>query len=84
MKLIDLYKKWMKAGKLPDSGLCFSVPEQYSEYLKLFHPTNEEKTEHKTPFLYWASEGDGGYSYFDFNPTRQTIVLLICAMCDEL
>lgn len=84
-KLIDLYKEWMNSGKLTDSGLCFSVPKEYKTFLELFKPLKTE-TVGLYSFLYWASQdNDSGLIHFyDFNPLRQTIVLLICAMNDEL
>lgn len=86
-KLIGLYKEWIRTGKIVDSGLCFCVPTKYEEYLDLFEPTREDRENHKPPFLYWASDSDklnDVSHYYDFNEFRQTIVLLICAMCDEL
>lgn len=85
MKLIDLYKEWMETGCISDrvdpngmGGLCNAVPKKYLKLLKKFEPEECQ--------IYWASSrgmsSDG--AIYKFNKLRQTIVLLICAMCNEL
>jgi hypothetical protein len=85
MKLFDLYKEWMETGTLGepsnfDGGLCNAVPEEYQADLKLFVPDDWHE-------VFWAYELKR-YEYkrraYDFTPLRQTIVLLICAMKDEI
>ena len=89
MKLIDLHKRWAKKGRLPDYGLChtfYNIPKEYAPLFDLFRPTGEERMalelEGKTS-LYWAS-GSEERLYKKYVPMRQTIVLLICAMNNEL
>lgn len=87
-KLIDCYKEWMGTGIMTDridsygmGGLCNTLPKEYLNTLDLLRPI-------EGGFLYWANECKNN-NYWDkhiynFNKTRQTIVLLICAMHDEL
>ena len=88
-KLIEHYKEWIEKGKLPKFGLCNSVPDEYIESLLLFKPTDDELNELKILGMswgYWAS----GLWVVDPNkldtltPLRETIILLICAMHDEI
>ena len=88
-KLIDLYKEWMKTGMMTEDGLCICMPDEYEKPFRLLYPTREDKIELLITHLsdgFWASglsrEDDNKYA--TFTPLRQTIVLLICAMCDEL
>ena len=91
MKLIDLHKEWMEGGKMPESGLCrvfsYIVQEDYYwELFQLFRPTVEEKdqliSEGKSSF-FWGSDSENWCST-QYTPFRQSIVLLICAMNNEL
>jgi len=89
MKLIDLYKEWMETGKLPDWGLCNSIPKEYWETLDLFEPSQDEESQLDYEGLswnYWASGLPTNHKdeKYGFTPLRQTIVLLICAMKDEI
>jgi hypothetical protein len=88
-KLIDHYKEWIEECKLPKFGLCHSVPKEYKKSLYLFVPTDDELDELASfgiSGFYWAS----GLRMFDPNkrdaltPLRETIILLICAMHDEI
>jgi hypothetical protein len=87
--LIEHYKEWVEKGGLPKWGLCNSVPKKYKKSLLLFEPTLYELNEvidSGMSGLYWAS----GLTMFDLNkkqaltPLRETIILLICAMHDEI
>lgn len=78
-KLIDLHKEWCETGKLPKGGLCNSLPWEYIKAFSLF--------DYDQPYgEFW---GCPEYEYgdsrreFEYTPTRQTIVLLICAMNNE-
>ena len=89
-KLIDCYKEWMKEGvidnrrgSIGDGGLCNAVPKEYLETLHFLAPPNSQS------WHYWGY----GIPYFhtpdtrvmySFTPLRQTVVLLICAMHNEL
>jgi hypothetical protein len=87
-RLIDLHKEWLEWDRIFDrkddsygmGGLCNSVPIKYQDDLIKFRPT-----EYKT---YWASgfsQDKGGHAaMYNYNTLRQTIVLLICAMNNEL
>jgi hypothetical protein len=88
-KLIEHYKEWAEEGQLPDYGLCNSVPSEYEKSLLLFKPTDDELDELaclRMAVFFWAS----GLRIFDKNkkqaltPLRETIILLICAMHDEI
>jgi hypothetical protein len=88
-KIIDHYKEWVEKGRLPKNGLCFSVPNKYKDSLYLFVPTDDDLDELVKLGIsgfYWAS----GLTIFDLNkkqaltPLRETIILLICAMHDEI
>ena len=90
-KLIDCYKEWMEAGKLPDEGLCLCLPKKYKKTLIDIAPTNEESMQLRKegkPTAYWGYGKQGwifaNNYYTDFTPLRQAIVLLICAMHDEI
>lgn len=97
MKLIELHKQMMETGVLPDfeSGICVLLTgTKYREYLTLFEPTEEELidlSDNGESKFFWASglfcadeySGDGNRSTL-YTPRRQSIVLLICAMCGEL
>lgn len=83
-KLIDLYKEWMEEEKLPDCGLCFSLKGIYlSTFIELFSAGKHNEG-------YWAADKPAlagiatGTAIFKFGKIRQTIVLLICAMHNEL
>ena len=88
-KLIDHYEEWDKNGKLPKNGLCFSVPSEYNESLLLFEPTKDELIELASCGMSWCYWGSG-LNMFDstkekaLTPLRETIILLICAMHDEI
>jgi len=90
-KLIDLYKEWMETEDLSGDGLCSSLPKHYLESFEHFSPSQQEIHELGNQMfstLYWGS-GLKCYDHIDlrarkFTPLRQTIVLLICAMHDEL
>lgn len=89
-KLIDNYKKWKKRKVIPRAGLCNVLKDTvYAETLELFSPSMRElktlaKVDECTP--YWGA----GISMFDygvsnrFTPRREAIILLICAMHNEL
>jgi hypothetical protein len=78
-KYLSFYKKYAKIGTLPSDGLCTCF-DSYRDIRELFKPDNVNS------WTYWASEEDG-YSnnrYYDFNPLRQNIVLLLAAINNEL
>ena len=88
-KLIDHYKEWDKKGELPKNGICFSIPDEYEGSLLLFEPTRDELIQLSSLGMSWCYWGSG-LGMFDLNkgkaltPLRETIILLICAMHDEI
>ena len=90
MKLKQEYENWMETGELPENGLCKCLSgTKYKSTLDLFKPSRKEKFELvaiEFSYGYWGS----GLAYSDndkyakFTPLRQTIVLLILAIHDEL
>lgn len=89
MKLIDLHKKWVKDLELPDYGLCHvfsNLPRKYEDRFLEFSPIFTERVQLRKEGkseLYWASDNKN-YLCYEYTPLRQTIVLLICAMNNEL
>lgn len=82
-KLIDLHQEWMETGQLNSSGLCYSLPKKYQKTFEWFRPDdykmfdcwaaddyNPDDTEREDPFTYGR--------------IRQTIVLFICAIHNEI
>jgi hypothetical protein len=82
-KYLDFYKKCMKTGVLPERGLC-SCCEIEDDMIKLFKPYEGFS------LAYWGYNGDeywwatSVYEKYAFTKFRQTIVLLMAAMNNEL
>jgi hypothetical protein len=78
--IMELYEEWMETGTLPDYGLCSSLPKKYLESLSKLSPFEGDIS------LFWAAGVPIGHwdRYDGFTPLRQTIMLLIAAMHDEL
>lgn len=90
MKLIEMHKSWMDKGELDVNGLCNSLKGTvYEEILELFEPEcNPLNTQTD---VYWGYSGinvlfapNEHFVKYQYTPLRQTIVLLICAMHNEL
>lgn len=82
---LKMYREWMEAGKMPNSGLCFYF--QHDELFGLFVPSSLEEIElttEKLPVLFWGAETYKELAQFGFGPRRQTIVLFLAAMNNEL
>jgi len=84
---LNLYKAWMRAGKLPaNSGLCQSFHNvglgYYDPLLYMFEPTEEECIRYGL-CPWWGGDGYNP-QVGEFTPMRQTIVLFLAAMNDEL
>lgn len=83
-KYLPLYKKWMKTGELPVSGLCSAFHGD-----RLFNLIDPENGQMDT---YWGYDGlQTQHTWINdqdlackFTPFRQTIVLLMAAMNNEL
>lgn len=88
MKLIDLHKEWMEKGNLNGhGGLCNALMRtDYSKHLTIFNPTKKELVTHANDgySAVWWGEKESDIRWGAYTPLRQTIVLLICAMNDEL
>lgn len=91
MKLIDLHKEWCETGNLPNEGLCCSVPALRSliddfapeEFVR--HSWNRTPEElRKSYWGYGGSSNDRNKILFEYTPLRQTIVLFIAAMKNEI
>lgn len=90
MNLIEEYENWMETKELPDNGLCGCLKgTEYRDTLRLFIPSSKDFTElfrNSLDLAYWGSSlayNDNG-RFYSFTPLRQTIVLLILAIHDEL
>jgi hypothetical protein len=93
-KHLQFYKDCMKRGLLPKSGLCINTEDSggplSEELLHLFIPTEDELIKlaekgHSTS--YWGSgviTNDYDILYDEFSPLRQTIVLLMACLNNEL
>lgn len=88
MKLIDLHKKWTKSNIVGlGTGLCAAMPEYCELAFVLFLPTAKEKRLHDQEgygWSWWGRNIELGEGFSEYTPLRQTIVLLICAMNNEL
>lgn len=83
------YANWMKTKRLPHGwGLCreFEWLGAKDPFLKLVKPTYKDKMRLKKEGVscnYWGSETDSA-RYGAFTPLRQTLVLLMAALNNEL
>lgn len=81
---LDFYNLCMKTGLMPKDGLCNSLRE-FGYGCDQFIPLHNEADF----FMYWGSDQTAGKvnmreHMFAFNPLRQTIVLFLAAMNNEL
>ncbi len=91
MKLIEKHEAWMEKGRMDKDNLLSNLPDKYKESFKLFIPSTNWR-DYESPFeaflsgLIWYVENNSKkkWGLFEYTPLRQTIVLLICAMHDEL
>lgn len=92
MKLIDYHKLWCETGKLPSLGLCstliaLNLKEEFKILKTLIKPNVEE-----LPWCghrdYWGCCTETIFKCNikpnEYTPFRQTIVLLICAIKNEI
>lgn len=88
MKYLKFYKKCVKTGKIPKNGLCECLPQKS---IDLISPSSEDLVileEEELLTGYWGS----GLRYYNlphdkaykFTPLRQTLVLLLAAINNEL
>lgn len=93
-KHLDFYKKCMETGRVEtdfSTGLCGAASGKQidSDLLNLFEPTREERNELADEGIssgWWASglPSESGKKYSSFTPLRQTIVLFMAAINNEL
>lgn len=78
-KHLQFYMDCIIMDEMPKEGLCSCAWQGYinEELLFLFKP------EEASIWSFWAT-GDGGYTYKSFSPLRQTIVLFMAAINNEL
>lgn len=92
-KYLPLYYEWMESGELPMDGLCYSFVAKRvhcKRQLSMMSPYGDLDDS----YGYWGASDINGESltYDDFMkqranyfcPLRQTIVLFLAAMNDEL
>lgn len=79
-KHLQFYMDCVKNGEMPKAGLCACSWNDYiyEELLMLFKP------DHAGAFSYWASLKGGYDECFKFTKLRQTIVLFMAAINNEL
>lgn len=80
-KHLQFYLDYMKSDTIPYSGLCICASQRLIEHhlLYLFRPESLWDAE----FSYWGS-GMETDSLYVFTPLRQTIVLFMAAINNEL
>lgn len=86
-RLIDYHYEWMEKRRMHDCGLCHSLPEKYKKTFELFYPP--ELSDWGILVNCWAADieynrGNDDKVSYGYGKTRQTIVLFICAMHNEL
>lgn len=79
-KNIKFYLKCMKNKRMPYWGLCSSHSAGIIDSIYLFKPISTDKV---LNVCYWAS-GTTNSRHFEFTTLRQTIVLFMAAMNNEL
>ena len=87
---LNCYKKWLSVGSMPDEGLCicFAHDDLTHSEVKQFEPNDSDlkqyKIRRKSGGTYWGSDSSSDPRYHEFTPLRQTIVLFLAAMNNEL
>lgn len=78
-KHLQFYMDCIETKEMPNAGLCCNAWRGYidEDILDLFAPKNE------SPFAYWANRRRNDCAY-KFNYLRQTIVLFMAAINNEL
>lgn len=96
-KYLSIHKKALATGKLPDVGLCCTIPDSSDdENFKLFSTFDTLSGEQVERGGYWAYDGEHsslndfptGTNYntirFKYTELRQNIILFLAAMNGEL
>jgi len=92
MKLIDLHKEWMEKGQTSENGICNEVLKFQGKYyneMQLLRPTYNDFnkiSDENNCVVFWGAglSSDNQEICKAYTPLRQTIVLLICAMNNEI
>lgn len=81
-KHLQFYMDCMHKGRMPRVGLCSCAVHEYIDesLLETFIPDNTLTT----AFSFWASGRQNKNCFYVFTPLRQTIVLLMAALNNEL
>lgn len=85
---LDYYYKWMETGRMPEGGLCCSLPKELleKEVFQLLIPTTEDidaLEAYNLPTIFWG-RGSWIYEMDDLTPLRETILILAAILNDEL
>lgn len=90
-KHLDFYFKCMESGELPYAGLCYCAARRLisKKLLDIIEPSFEDDFNLRNEglsFGYWSSGLllNDSNKFFQFTPLRQTIVLFMAAMNNEL
>lgn len=83
-KYYDFYIECMATGFMPKMGLCNNFPKNHK--LELFKPTIEDVYENEIHIATWGYflRSCPGEQEDAFNTIRQTVVLFLAAMNNEL
>ena len=90
---LDLYKEWMREEKIPNTGLCWSVPKRIKKNIfKYIKPTPEDikmLNKQNISSTWWGYGIPRRNETFNtrlckFTPLRQNLILLCAALNDEL
>ena len=96
MKYFKLYEQWMESGELPLRGLCACLGREANDNMpsiEWFKPSREDFPEfYRSMHIsggWWGYDGEPHESYkvnqqYEFTPFRQTILLFLAAMHDEI
>lgn len=83
------YEEWMKTGRMAEWGLCDSLTDKaHQPFLDIISPTRgelDELVKENCASIYWgAGIPREGSMLYQFTPLRQTLVLLMAALNNEL
>jgi hypothetical protein len=84
-KYLPLYYKWMESERIPGFGLCHSFARSGVSYVNDMEPLCPRGEEKKAYIANpWWGSGSTSPCWFRFTPFRQTILLFMAAMNNEL
>lgn len=87
-KYLPLYKKWIISGRIPEYGLCESADDN-NELCNTFYPGKKLIESYWGSIDIWKNKKysnliDVDRIRFEFTPLRQTIILFMAAINDEI